>query len=425
MRRSVVALLAALCASVSLLATGVSCLDNGLALTPPMGWLTWSRFMCNECALGRRENCLTSELLLQMADRMVEDGYRDAGYEYLIIDDCWSNKTRDHEGKLFADSDRFPGGIKKLADQVHQRGLKFGIYTDIGTKTCGGFPGSYGHYTTDAQTFADWGVDYVKVDGCNSQPAEFDELYPEMGRALQAAGRDMVYSCEWPLYQLSVGIMPNYKAIAKYCNLWRNYMDINYSWNTVYDIVNFEATLQDILANVSGPGAWTDPDMLVIGNFGLTIEHQRLHMAYWAVMASPLIMSNDLRHISEESKELLLNKHIIAVNQDPLGWMGKRIYRANNMDVWTRWVTPQLPNGKKSLAVLVHNTKVLGGPVEASISLLSLGLNSATGYLVTDLVRNNTVVGKFYPGQSINATIAPMDLFFFKATVLSKGPSIQ
>ncbi|XP_077518806.1 alpha-galactosidase A-like [Amblyomma americanum] len=402
----------------ALLVTGVRCLDNGLALTPPMGWLTWSRFMCNECALGRSENCLTSDLILQMADKMVEDGYLDAGYEYVMIDDCWSATNRDVEGRLFADPRRFPEGMKKLVEEVHKKGLKFGIYADIGSKTCGGFPGSYGHYATDAQTFADWKVDYVKVDGCNAKASDMDTLYPEMGQALRDTGRDMVYSCEWPFYQIISGMLPDYKNISKNCNLWRNYFDINYSWQQIYNIVNYEASVQDPVTAVTGPGAWNDPDMLVIGNFGLTIELQRAHMAYWAIMAAPLIMSNDLRDIPEESKELLLNKYIIAVDQDPLGLMGRRVYKANNLDVWARWVTPQLSSGKKSLAVLVHNTKVLGGPVAANISLVILGLDSAEGYLVTDLIRNNTVVGKVLPGDSINATVAPLDVFFFKATVL-------
>ncbi|KAH7952824.1 hypothetical protein HPB49_001540 [Dermacentor silvarum] len=229
----------------------------------------------------------------------------------------------------------------------------------------------------------------------------------------------MVYSCEWPFYQIIAGIVPDYKNISKNCNLWRNYYDVNYSWDSIYNIINFEAAVQDLVTNVSGPGAWTDPDMLVIGNFGLTIQLQRAQMAYWAIMAAPLIMSNDLRDISPESKDLLLNKFIIAIDQDPLGLMGRRIHKGENLDIWARWVTPELADRKLSLAVLLYNTKVLGGPVQASIPLQSLGLDSPTGYLVTDLIRNNTVVGKFYPEHSINATIAPMDIFFFKATVLS------
>ncbi|KAL3231286.1 hypothetical protein MRX96_023334 [Rhipicephalus microplus] len=224
------------------------------------------------------------------------------------------------------------------------------------------------------------------------------QVYPEMGRALLATGRDMVYSCEWPFYQIISGILPDYKNVSKNCNLWRNYFDINYTWEGITNITNFEASIQDIAASVSGPGAWTDPDMHVIGNFGLTIELQRAHMAYWAVMAAPLIMSNDLRHIAQESRDLLLNKYIIAINQDPLGFMGKRIHKlAKNLDIWTRWETPELADGRRSLAVLVYNTKNLGGPVQTSITLQSLNLGH----------------------KASTSPLPPMDVFFFKATALS------
>ncbi|KAL1432952.1 hypothetical protein MTO96_001940 [Rhipicephalus appendiculatus] len=199
---------------VSLFALRAESLENGLARTPPMGWITWTRFMCNQCALGRDENCLTQRLIAEMADRLMYDGYKAAGYEYVIIDDCWSFYYRS-QGKLIADTRRFPRGMKAVVDQVHDRGLKFGIHTDIGTKTCGGYPGSYGYYKTDAQTFADWGVDYVKVDGCSADPKQMDDLYTQMGDALRSSGRDMVYSCEWPLYQQKAGITPNYKNISK------------------------------------------------------------------------------------------------------------------------------------------------------------------------------------------------------------------
>ncbi|KAH7960862.1 hypothetical protein HPB49_024074 [Dermacentor silvarum] len=159
---------------------------------------------------------------------------------------------------------------------------------------------------------------------------------------------------------------------------------------------------------------------LFFGNIGLTIQLQLAHMAYWVIMASPLIMSNDLIDIAPQSKDLLLNKFIIAIDQDALGLMGRRIYKGNNLDIWARWVIPELADRKLSLAVLLYNTKILGWPaVQASITLVSLGLDGPTGYLVTDLIRNNIVVGKFYPVHIISATVAPMDVFFFKATVLS------
>lgn len=381
-----------------------------------MGWITWTRFMCNECAVGDYDNCLTQSLITDMAERMMYDGYKDAGYEYVIIDDCWSYYYRS-AGKLVPHPTRFPRGMKFLADQVHSRGLKFGIYTDVGAKTCAGFPGSLGYYKTDAETFADWGVDYVKVDGCYADPKQMGDLYTEMGNAIRSTGRDMVYSCEWPFYQQKAGITPDYKNISKVCNLWRNYYDISYSWDSIYDTVEYEAANQDILTMVSGPGAWTDPDMIVVGNYGLTIEQQRLQMAYWAIMAAPMIMSNDLRSIDKESKELLLNKYIIAVNQDSLGIMGRRLYKINDTEVWIRWVTPKLTDGRMSMAVLVHNAIVVGGPTRVVLSISDLGLDSPGGYLVTDLYHENAVLGVFYPGQSLTVTVPPLDLFFFKATV--------
>ncbi|KAK8759638.1 hypothetical protein V5799_002729 [Amblyomma americanum] len=351
-----------------------------------------------------------------MAERMVYDGYKDAGYEYLIIDDCWSFYYRS-QGKLIADPRRFPRGMKFVAHEVHYRGLKLGIYTDIGTQTCAGFPGSFGYYKADAETFAEWGVDYIKVDGCSADPKQMDDLYTELGQAIRSTGRDIVYSCEWPLYQQKAGITPNYKNISKTCNTWRNYDDIGYSWDSIYGAVEYEAANQDILTEVSGPGAWTDPDAIVVGNYGLTIEQQRLQMAFWAVMAAPMIMSNDLRSIDKESKELILNKYIIAVNQDPLGKMGRRLSKINNTDVWTRWVSPKLPDGRMSMAVLVHNANAFGGPMRVVLGISDLGLDSAAGYQVNDLVHDNALVGVFYPHQSIIVTVPPLDIFFFKATV--------
>lgn len=398
----------------------VECLDNGLARTPPMGWLTWTRFLCNVDIINDFDNAITGRLLMDMADRMVDDGFKDAGYEYIIVDDCWSYFTRDSDGKLMPHPHRFPRGMKYVADYIHSKGLKFGIYADVGSKTCAGYPGSLDNYTLDAQTFAEWGVDYVKVDGCNVDPAKMDKLYPEFGRAILATGRPMVYSCEWPLYQLGVGIEPNYTSIAATCNLWRNYADITYAWERIYSAVEFEARHQDILFNVSGPGAWTDPDMLVIGNFGLDVALQRTHMAYWAIMASPLIMSNDLRRISEESKAILMNKNVIAVNQDKLGIMGRRISKVKGIDMWSRWIGPTLPNGKASMAVVVHNTNLQGGPMKTIIFISALGLDNPRGYVLTDLFNNNATIGLFYPGQNLTVAVPPMDVLMFKATITDR-----
>ncbi|XP_028816178.1 alpha-galactosidase A isoform X2 [Denticeps clupeoides] len=300
-------------------------LDNGLALTPTMGWLHWERFMCNvDCAL-EPDNCVREELFMQMADRMVEDGWKDAGYEFVCIDDCWPARQRDAQGRLQADPARFPSGIKKLANYVHAKGLKLGIYSDVGTRTCAGYPGSLGHFETDAETFADWGVDLLKLDGCNVPNwTLLAEGYKNMSKALNQTGRGIVYSCEWPLYEWPY-TQPNYTAIRDTCNQWRNSGDVYDSWSSVTGILDWAASHQKTITPAAGPGGWNDPDMLVLGNFGLSYDQQQTQMALWAMMAAPLIMSNDLRNICPRSRELLQNPHVIAVNQDPLGRQGVRV----------------------------------------------------------------------------------------------------
>uniref|UniRef100_A0ABI7Y8K1 Alpha-galactosidase n=1 Tax=Felis catus TaxID=9685 RepID=A0ABI7Y8K1_FELCA len=180
---------------------GARALDNGLAMTPTMGWLHWERFMCNVDCQEEPDSCISEKLFMQMAELMDSDGWKDVGYEYLCIDDCWMAPKRDSKGRLQADPKRFPGGIQGLANYVHSKGLKLGIYADVGNKTCAGFPGSFGYYDIDAQTFADWGVDLLKFDGCHCDSMEhLENGYKHMSLALNRTGRSIVYSCEWPLY---------------------------------------------------------------------------------------------------------------------------------------------------------------------------------------------------------------------------------
>ncbi|XP_030621324.1 alpha-galactosidase A [Chanos chanos] len=344
----------------------VQSLDNGLALTPTMGWLHWERFMCNiDCDMDP-QNCIREELFMQMADLMVEEKWKDAGYEFVCIDDCWSSHQRDAQGRLQADPKRFPSGIKKLADYIHSKGLKLGIYADVGTKTCAGYPGSLGHYKTDAKTFAEWGVDLLKFDGCYMPDwTLLAEGYVNMSKALNETGRKIVYSCEWPLYEWSHQ-EPNYKAIKGACNHWRNYGDIYDQWVSVKSILNWTANHQNILVPVAGPGGWNDPDMLIIGNFGLSHDQQQTQMALWAIMAAPLLMSNDLRNIPYKSKKLLQNRKIIAINQDRAGKQGYRIAEVNGFEVWER------PLSRGGLAVAVINKQEIGGPRHFSISLATV-----------------------------------------------------
>lgn len=333
----------------------VQSLDNGLALTPTMGWLHWERFLCKIDCETDPDNCISERLFMQMADVMVNEGWKEAGYEYVCIDDCWPSKERDAKGRLQADPKRFPGGIKKLADYVHSKGLKLGIYADVGTYTCARYPGSFGHYDTDAQTFADWGVDLLKFDGCYMDWTLLEDGYRDMSRALNKTGRSILYSCEWPLYEWAFK-QPDYTAIRETCNHWRNYDDVYDSWASVKSILDWSAAHQDIILPSAGPGGWNDPDMLVIGNFGLSHAQQESQMALWAIMAAPLIMSNDLRDICPRSKELLQNRHVIAINQDPLGRQGYRTVKSDRLEVWER------PLSKGRLALAVLNRKELGGP---------------------------------------------------------------
>ncbi|XP_040031036.1 alpha-galactosidase A [Gasterosteus aculeatus] len=341
-------------ALVVLISPAADALDNGLALTPTMGWLHWERFLCNTDCDSDPDNCISERLYMQMADVMAKEGWREAGYEYVCIDDCWPSHQRDARGRLQADPKRFPGGIKKLADYVHSKGLKLGIYADVGKSTCAGYPGSLGYYETDAQTFADWDVDLLKFDGCNMDWTLVGEGYVNMSKALNKTGRSILYSCEWPLYEWHFK-KPNYTAIREACNHWRNFDDVFDSWSSVKSILDWTAFHQDMIVPAAGPGGWNDPDMLVIGNFGLSHAQQESQMALWAIMAAPLLVSNDLRDICPRSKELLQNRRIIDISQDALGRQGYRTAKVDTFEVWER------PLSKNRLAIAVINMLELGG----------------------------------------------------------------
>ncbi|XP_061169448.1 alpha-galactosidase A-like [Saccostrea echinata] len=361
-----------------LLNTRISALDNGLALTPPMGWLTWERFRCNTDCERDPENCISERLIKEMADIMVSDGYKDVGYEYVIIDDCWLASERDQDGRLVPDPKRFPSGIKKLAEYVHKKGLKFGIYEDFGKKTCGGFPGSEFYMETDAKTFADWGVDYLKFDGCYSNLNDFQAGYEAMGFFLNKTGRKIVYSCEWPFYKLVSGLSVDFAAVRNTCNMWRNYFDIQDSWSSVIDIINFWGNNSKIFTKYAGPGGWNDPDMIILGNFGLSYDEERVHLAMWAMIAAPLIMSNDLRHMRNRSKALLQNRNIISVSQDKLGMQAILLQKVNGIQIWCR----KLSDNRTALAFLNENSD--GMPRYLKVSLEDMKLSPTRPYNFTE-----------------------------------------
>src|SRR6266849_1019285 len=276
-------------------------LDNHVARTPPMGWNSWNHFGFDVSAL----------LIRETADAMVASGLRDAGYQYVVIDDCWQVE-RDARGRLVADSARFPGGMKPLADYVHSRGLKFGLYTDAGRRTCQGRPGTYGSEEVDARTFAEWGVDYVKEDWCNAEGLDAPTQYAKFRDALARTGRPIVLSiCEW-------GTNQPWEWGPKTGNLWRTTDDIEDGWPAM--LVNLDLSAQH--AYTAGPGAWNDPDMLEVGNGGMTDDEYRAHVSLWAILAAPLIAGNDIRAMAPATRDVLTNREVIAVDQDSLGVEG-------------------------------------------------------------------------------------------------------
>jgi alpha-galactosidase len=317
-------------------------LDNGLARTPPMGWNSWNRFGCN----------VTDAMVRQMADAMVSSGMRDAGYQYINVDDCWQGTGRTN-GHVNLDPD-FPN-MKALADYVHSRGLKFGLYSDRGTNTCAGRVGSYGYETTDANDYAAWGVDYLKYDNCYAV-GDMQTAYVHMRDALAASGRPIVFSiCAWQ-YQ---SWMP---ATG---NLWRTTGDIYDGWSSVWGIPN----TNNASASVAGPGAWSDPDMLEVGNGGMTDTEYRTHMGWWAIMAAPLIAGNDLRTMSQATKDILMAPEIVAVDQDPLGVQGTRVWDdGNSLNIWSKRISGTntravfLLNGRSSAANITVNWSQIGLP---------------------------------------------------------------
>ncbi|XP_042323691.1 alpha-N-acetylgalactosaminidase [Sceloporus undulatus] len=363
-------------------------LENGLMRTPPMGWLAWERFRCNTDCKSDPHNCISEKLFMDMADRLATDGWRELGYVYVNIDDCWTAKERDATGHLVPDPERFPSGIKALADYVHARGLKLGIYADIGSYTCAGYPGTtLDRIEQDALTFAQWGVDMLKFDGCYSSGAMQAEGYPKMSKALNATGRPIAYSCSWPAYQGGLPPQVNYTLLANICNLWRNYGDIQDSWDSVLSIVEWFSVNQDVLQPVAGPGHWNDPDMLIIGNFGLSCEQSRSQMALWTIMAAPLFMSTDLRVISDSAKEILQNKLMIKINQDPLGIQGRKILQEKSrIEVFLRPLS-------HSASALVFFSRRTDMPYRYTTSLARLNFTQDFVYETQDVYTGQIISG--------------------------------
>lgn len=354
--------------------------NNGLALTPPMGWLAWEKFRCDVSCSTDPYNCISESLFLQQAELMVSYGLRDLGYVQVNIDDCWSLKERDSEGRLQADPQRFPHGIKYLADKIHGMGLKLGIYNDLGNMTCAGYLGSFNYLRLDAQTFADWGVDMLKMDGCHVDVELLDAGYRAMSLCLNLTQRPIVFSCSWPDYVRMAGMSPDYKRVAEYCNLWRNYDDINSNWDSVAGIIKYYGDAQDEFQPFAGPGNWNDPDMIIVGDTGLTLDQAKAQFAIWSIFAAPLLMSVDLRLIKPQFMEILQNKEIIDVDQDPDGVMGRRVFVNATAAIFSR----PLVNGTFAAAFLNLDMKSQA-PERMCSSLKQLNITTSPTVKARDL----------------------------------------
>jgi len=298
---------------------------EGLALTPPMGWNSWNTFQTN----------IDEQLVKDIANVMVSSGMKDAGYRYIVLDDGWMAMARDPKtGDLVADPKKFPHGMKALADYVHSRGLKFGLYNCAGRKTCAGYPGTRGYEYQDARLYASWDVDYLKFDWCYADGINAKEAYATMSTALKTAGRPIVFSlCEW-------GTNKPWQWAAPIGHLWRTTGDISNLFDGILDHGTWQQNgimkivdSQDTIRKYAGPGHWNDPDMLEVGN-GLTPAENRTHFSLWCMLAAPLIAGNDMRKMDADTRNVLTNKEVIAVNQDPLGIEALKYRDKDSMQIW-------------------------------------------------------------------------------------------
>ncbi|WP_371501797.1 alpha-galactosidase [Kitasatospora sp. NBC_00374] len=409
--RTAASLATALVLAVGPLATvgaqPASALDNGVALTPPMGWNTWNSFGCN----------ISEQLIHDSADALVASGMKEAGYDTVVVDDCWFDPRRDAQGDIHGDSTRFPGGMKALGDYLHARGLKFGIYQVPTDRTCAqrnnaypGSTGSQGHEQQDANTFAAWGVDYLKYDWC-SPAGTLDEqiaAFKAMRDALHNTGRPIVYSINPNSFHADkTGASYDWSAIA---NMWRTTEDISSTWdkhkvtNTysmgVMDIVHFNG----YLGRQAGPGHWNDPDMMEVGVPGMSEDEYRSHFSLWAQMASPLVAGNKLAGMTPAVRDILTNRAVIGVDQDSLGRAARIVADSDTELVTVR----ELAGGDRSVTL----TNTGGSTATVTTGASELGIAGAPSYTVRNLWTgaSTTTTG------ALAATLAPHATAMFRIT---------
>ncbi len=367
-----------------------------LAATPPMGWNSWNHFAGH----------VTEADVRSAADQLVSTGMRDAGYIYVNLDDTWQG-TRDAQGILHP-NDRFPD-MKALADYVHSKGLKFGIYSSPGPKTCGGYEGSLGHEAQDAKMYAEWGVDFLKYDLCSFQDIMKKEkadhpdnphaardlmiaAYKKMGDALEATGRPILYSlCQYGVDQ------PWKWGPSVGAQMWRTTDDIDDSYGRMITIGFSQAGL----SKYAGPGHWNDPDMLEVGNGKMTTDEYKTHMSLWVILAAPLLAGNDLSKMTDTDKSILMNKEAIAIDQDPLGKQGDRLYQSGDFDVWTK----PLSNGRVAVGLFNRSWDNR----EVSVDLADIGFKSGANlrdvWKQQDLGRHTGVFTHVIPKHGVTLLI--------------------
>lgn len=339
--------------------------SRALAYAPPMGWNSWNRFGCD----------IDEQLIRDQAEAMVRSGMREAGYYYVVVDDCWMAPQRDAQGRLQPDPERFPSGMAALGEYVHRLGLGFGLYASAGATTCTGLPGSFGYEEIDARTFAEWGVDYLKYDYCDDgqgtppppdPPAS--ERYDRMITALRNTGRPVVVSVvEWGINQ------PWLWSRQVGGRLWRTTLDIKDNWDRVVEILDQQVGLEAY----SGPGGWNDPDMLEVGNGGMTVTEYRSHFSLWALLNAPLMAGNDLVSMDEETRRILLNRELIEVNQDWGGIQGHKVRDDGDVEVWVK------PMSDCSTVVVLFNRAEEPRTVTATVEEAKLPRSAS--YHVRDL----------------------------------------
>lgn len=365
---------------------------EGLAMTPPMGWNSWNKFACN----------VSEKLLMETADAMVASGMRDAGYEYIVIDDCWQ-VGRDSMGFIVVDAERFPSGMKALADYIHSKGLKFGIYSCAGTKTCAGRPGSRGYEFQDAYMYAQWGVDYLKYDWCSSDGQTTKESYRLMSEMLKKAGRPIVFSlCEW-------GNSKPWEWAEPIGHLWRTTGDIYDCFDCKFNHGSWTAwgtmmilDMQDGLRKYAGPGHWNDPDMLEVGVGKLTESENRAHFSMWCMLAAPLITGTDLSNMSKSVSDVLTNADAISINQDPLGIQGLRYAKADSLETWIK----PLSNGEWALCFLNRSCKTWNLNFDWASNVIEDTLANRTFNATSQLYKMKNVWTKKEQGTTKKALVA-------------------